>query len=293
MNEAKDGFAKRIGSRVDTATGPMAALRRRAWSLRLVPIVFTLPLLWSLLSGQLTKLVGLIAGAALLVLGAMLVERGLAATAEYQQRRLAKAPLPYRLTGAAAVGVGFAVIGLLATGSGLVTSLLVGAAGAASCVLTYGLDPKTAKMLDASTAKRTGMQTEQVLKALEEAETKLADIRHSANGLANRELKGRIERIIDRANAVLDEIERDPKDLSRARRFLNTYLDGTRNVIKGYVARQDDFSETELAQNFKNVLATIEKVFDEQVEHLKKDEALDLDVAIDVLHTQLTKEGVG
>ena len=41
------------------------------------------------------------------------------------------------------------------------------------------------------------------------------------------------------------------------------------------------------------MLGTIEQVFDQQVEHLKKDEALDLEVAIEVLNTQLTKEGVG
>jgi hypothetical protein len=92
---------------------------------------------------------------------------------------------------------------------------------------------------------------------------------------------------------VLDEIERDPKDLARARRFLNTYLDGTRDVVRDFARRQDDFADTPVAQNFKNVLGTIERVFDEQVEHLRKDEALDLDVAIEVLNTQLTKEGVG
>jgi len=132
-----------------------------------------------------------------------------------------------------------------------------------------------------------------VIEAIREAEDKLAEIERSAAALQNREFGRHLGRIVDRARAVLDEIERDPKDLGRARRFLNTYLDGTRNVVRDFARRQDDFADTPVAQNFKNVLGTIEQVFDQQVDHLRKDEALDLDVAIEVLNTQLTKEGVG
>ncbi|MFP4361095.1 MAG: hypothetical protein ACLFTG_10520 [Alphaproteobacteria bacterium] len=62
---------------------------------------------------------------------------------------------------------------------------------------------------------------------------------------------------------------------------------------RAYARRQEDVADTPLARNFTNVLATIEPVFAEQVAHLRKDEAFDLAVAIEVLQTQLNNERVG
>jgi hypothetical protein len=291
-------FARRVGSRVTTtAANPRAtASPVRIWGLRLLPTVFVFPILASLVTGIWVgpaKPLGLIAGVALLVLAGELVRRGLDATADYDSRRFAAPPPPFRLVGALAIGLGFFFISLLSTNYGFGMSLLFAALGTGSAVATYGLDPSRAKQLDRVTSERTGVKTEQVVAAIREAERKLEDIRLHAASLANRELKGRIDRILDRAHGVLDELERDPKDLPRARRFLNVYLDGTRNVIRDYAKRQQDFAETSLAQNFTSVLGTIETVFEQQLEHLKKDEVLDLEVAIEVLETQLTKEGVG
>jgi hypothetical protein len=47
-----------------------------------------------------------------------------------------------------------------------------------------------------------------------------------------------------------------------------------------------------LAENFRHVLETVEKVFAEQAEILRRNESLDLEVQIDVLKTQLEREGV-
>ncbi|TVQ35321.1 MAG: hypothetical protein EA356_08090 [Geminicoccaceae bacterium] len=284
-------FARRIGSR--TGRLPPSPKRPTLWALRLLPTVFVFPTIITLISGRPLKLIGLIAGMALLVVAGMLVRRGFDATAEYDAQRLAPAPLPFRLTGALAVGAAFFTISQMATGYGLFMGLLLAVMGTAACIVTYGLDPTAAKTVDRDRAARAGVRTEQLVAAIREAEAKLDDIRHHADLLANKDLKRRIDRILERAHAVLDELEHDPKDLPRARRFLNTYLDGTQNVIRAYTKRQQDFADTALAQNFTNVLGTIETVFAEQLEHLKKDEALNLEVAIEVLETQLTREGVG
>ncbi len=291
MSEPTSPFARRVGGRSGTPTaGPR---RPGIWGLRLLPAVFVFPMLIALLFGQPVKLLGLIGGTGLLVLAGILVRRGLDATLAYEAQRFAPAPPPFRLAGAIALGLGFFVISELATGYGFAMGLLFALLGAAACTVTYGLDPTVAKRPDKGTAERAGVRAEQVMAAIREAEAKLDDIRRHAATLQNKDLKRRIDRILERAHAVLDELERDPKDLSRARRFLNTYLDGTRNVVGAFAKRQQDFAETALAQNFANVLGTIETVFEQQLEHLRKDEALDLEVAIEVLETQLTREGVG
>ena len=91
---------------------------------------------------------------------------------------------------------------------------------------------------------------------------------------------------------MLAQIEKDPSDLRRARRFLVTYLDGTRDVVRKYQEQQQDLADTELAESFRHVLDTVERVFAEQEDVLKRNETMDLEVQIEVLRTQLEREGV-
>jgi hypothetical protein len=250
------------------------------------------PLVWGLLSGAVGDVIGLAAGLVVIYLGTYLVESGLAHEAEYQGRDLAKAPRPRKLLGAIVVALGVFVCGLWATSAGMPLSLLLGAVAGVGCILVYGMDPSKDKGLSPEVARKAGVRTEQVIEAVTEAEGKLREIEQSARGLHNRELTGRLGRIVTQARAVLAQIEKDPSDLRRARRFLVTYLDGTRDVVRKYTEQQRDLADTELAENFRHVLETVERVFGEQIEILKRNETMDLEVQIEVLRTQLEREGV-
>jgi hypothetical protein len=270
------------------ASGP-----ERAWVLRIAPLMLVLPLVWGLVAGQLGDVVALVVGLVLIYLGAYLVESGLIKEAEYQARDLIKAPRPPRkLLGALAVALGVFVSSLWASSSGLPLSLLFGAVAGIACVMAYGMDPSKDKGLAPELARKAGVRTEQVIEAVTEAEGKLREIERLAGGLHNRELTDRLGRIVAQARAVLAQIEKDPSDLRRARRFLVTYLDGTRDVVRKYTQQQQDLADTELAANFRHVLETIERVFAEQEEVLKRNETMDLEVQIEVLRTQLEREGV-
>jgi hypothetical protein len=63
-------------------------------------------------------------------------------------------------------------------------------------------------------------------------------------------------------------------------------------VVGRYAARQHDLADTPLTENFRRVLTTVEEVFGEQEEVLRRDEELDLEVKIEVLETQMRREGV-
>ena len=91
---------------------------------------------------------------------------------------------------------------------------------------------------------------------------------------------------------MLSLVERKPDDLVRAQRFFATYLDGTREVVSRYAARQRDLADTPLAEHFRRVLSTVEEVFAEQEDVLLRDEQQDLEVKIEVLETQMRREGV-
>jgi 5-bromo-4-chloroindolyl phosphate hydrolysis protein len=286
--------ARRVSSRDRGAGMPVrsSAATRRAWLLRIAPLMLAAPLVWGLVSGDVGDVIALAAGLVVIYLGTYLVESGLAHEAEYQARDLAKAPRPRKLLGAIVVGLGVFLCSLWATSAGMPLSLLFGAVASVGCMLVYGMDPSRDKGLSPEVARKAGVRTEQVIEAVTEAEGKLREIEQSARGLHNRELTGRLDRIVAQARAVLAQIEKDPSDLRRARRFLVTYLDGTRDVVRKYTEQQQDLADTELAANFRHVLETVEQVFAEQVEVLKRNETMDLEVQIEVLRTQLEREGV-
>ena len=291
--EPSSGVARRVRSTPDAGAVAAAAAMRQAWTLRLAPLLLIAPLVTSLIAGNVGEVVGLALAILLCYAGMLLVERGLRAEADYVGRALAAAPRPPRkLLGAIVVGIGVFVGSLSATGAGLPLSLLFGTLAAVGCVLAYGMDPSKDKGLAPELARKAGVKTEQVIEAITEAEGKLREIEQLAGGLQNRELTARLLRIVAQGRTVLAQIEKDPSDLRRARRFLVTYLDGTRDVVRKYQEQQKDLADTVLAENFRHVLDTIERVFAEQEEVLKRNETMDLEVQIEVLRTQLEREGV-
>ena len=276
-----------------SAGGADAGAPDRAWTLRIAPWLLALPLIWHLLAGHVPQVVALALSLALLVGAAFVVEAGLAQAADYHARAIAKAPrLPRKLLGAAMVAAAVLVGARFGAATGPALALLLAAAGALGCGLTYGLDPRRDKGLAPELAARAGVRTEQVIEAITEAEAKIQDITAAAASLHSRDLTQRLERITVQARRVLQQIERDPGDLRRARRFLVTYLDGTRDVVRKYAAQQQDLVDTPLPENFRRVLETVERIFGEQEAILKQNDSLDLEVQIEVLQTQLEREGV-
>ncbi len=293
MSDDLSSFSRRIGSRVEATTGvPLAPIVTEPWSLHVATFLCVGPAVAGLMLGNSTKLIGALVAIAALQVAARLVRRGRAAERDYAERAITKAPPPFKLAGHILVGVAGMALASFAGSLPLVVGIVAGGLMGFAAMLAYGLDPRQDKGLDAALAERAGLRTEAVLEALEEARGKVRAIETEARGLHSRELKERLARIARSANGVLKQIEQDPRDLRRARRFLVTYLDGTRDVVAGYRKQQKDLADTPLSENFRHVLETVEQVFAEQAEILKRNESLDLEVQIDVLKTQLEREGV-
>ena len=290
------GRARRPGAPRTTASA-----RRRAYGLRLAAAPFAFPLLQALVRGAAGDVVALVGAGALLLWAGRAVDRGLlAGEGEPEPVRIAGLAVPPRLAGALATGLAALLISVGAAHDGHLMALVFGALGFAGCALAYGLEPMPDRGRLVEAARRATSRPEPAPRAastvdpiLAEARRKIADIEAAAASLHSRELTSRLAQIVARARRVLDLVERKPGDLSRARRFLATYLDGTRDVVGRYAARQHDLADTPLAENFRRVLTTVEEVFAEQEEVLRRDEELDLEVKIEVLETAgLRREGV-
>lgn len=255
--------------------------------------ILPLPLLMATISalarGELLLFIGNALGYTLLVCGALLLRHGLLAETEYQRRRMAKWPLPLKTVGSVCIALGIGIAAWIGARHPLLMGIAFGLLALLGCYLTYGFDPRTAKRI----LDNEGIDvTDQVLQALHQAEQSIAAIEQASRDIRNLELKTRLRRIAQLANEILKLLEEQPRDLRRARKFLHVYLDGAQKVTEGYAKTHARVGSTDLDDNFRRVLITIEEVFQEQQQKLLEADVSDLDIQIEVLTTQLKREGV-
>ena len=105
-------------------------------------------------------------------------------------------------------------------------------------------------------------------------------------------LRRQVLGVHEAAQAVVDELHDKPNDLAKARRFLVTYLDSAAKLVLDFANQSSRSAKGELEKKFSDTLITIEKTFVAQLHKLRADEALDLDIQMDILETQMKAEGV-
>lgn len=234
----------------------------------------------------------LISGAAFAgyMISAMVAREGFKREGKYHRRRFAKAPgTPFKTVAAMFLAITTGLTAMFATNYSLLHSVLLGVAALLGFYFSYGLDPRKDKTGGISLS----VSADEVFEALEAAEIKITGIEQARHNIHNLELDQRLRSIVKKARNILDVIEENPNDLDRARKFLKVYLDGTQKVTESYAKTHSQDATTEvLESNFRRVLDSIEKTFDEQHEKLKENDRFDLDVKIEVLETQLKQEGV-
>jgi 5-bromo-4-chloroindolyl phosphate hydrolysis protein len=227
-------------------------------------------------------------GFALYMLAAWCVRKGLQAEHIYNKSRIARPPQPLKMTAAIIAALTTGMVAWLGAGRPLPVALLFAAGAFLGMYLSYGFDPRKEKNIVAA----HGYSRDEILQTLEDSSRIIRGIEQANDRIRNAELNQRIERICEIADSILAEIEADPRDIRRARKFLNVYLDGARQVTEGYAKTHPQTQSGELEQNFRNVLETIESVFQEQHQKLLEEDVFDLDVKIEVLTTQLKREGI-
>ena len=215
--------------------------------------------------------------------------RALVAEARYFLGERTDPPkLPLKLFGAVLTGAG-AGLSATAGGHGIVGAAVFAALAALGYVFFFGRDVKPQRVEVASVA---GVDAAEVAAALKQAYGRLRGIEAAAREIAVAEFGERLSRIIDIGRRILKEIERDPRDASRARRFLNIYLDSAEKVTTEYARTHRQLRGRPLEQNFRQLLVDMESTFDAQYTKLIDNDLTSLDVEIEVLNARLKREGV-
>jgi hypothetical protein len=211
----------------------------------LVPLPVAAAAVVALARGQLWPLLGDTLGYGLFLGGALLVRRGLLFPGGAAGVRR-----PFKLLGSVLIGLATGVTAWLGVGHHPVIAAAFALVALLGCYLTYGFDwhPRGSNGPALSKPTRAALaQAQQTITAIEQAGR---DIRQP-------ELGARLRRIIGLARAILNRLEDDPRDLRRARKFLNVYLDGVQRVVAGYAKTHQHISVPEIDAHFLRALITV------------------------------------
>jgi len=251
----------------------------------IMPMPVLITAIINLLKGNITASItsGLLFAA--FMVAAIVARHGFKLESKFKQKKFSKAPgKPFKSFAAIILAATTALTAFLLTNYNVFESALFGAVTLIAFYVAYGVDPREDRTGNIS----LGTNADEVFAALEEAELKITSIESSRKDIKNIEFNRHLKLIIEKARGILTLIEEDPKDLSRARRFLKVYLDGTARVTESYANTQNKSASTAaLDQNFAEVLESIENTFDEQHKKLLENDQFDLDVKIEVLKAQL------
>jgi hypothetical protein len=253
------------------------------------PLVFGA--LGAMAGGAAVEMVMQIAAYASLMGGAWLLREGQRAAAEYEARPVARPPaFPRKIGAALLTGAGVALASWLGAEAGAaaaaVQALLFGAIATGAHLLAFGLDPLRAK---GGSLERG--EFERVSEALEKAEARLRSIEALAHRMRDREIDGRIRRLNATVRDMIRLVEKDPRDLGRARRYLGVYLTGAEEATRKYAENRERLDDPGLHREYLALLADLEGSFARGREMLLVDDRTDLEVEIEVLRERLGQEG--
>jgi hypothetical protein len=261
----------------------------KATALFLLPVPLLLAAIASLITGDVGRL-GLASASLACLWGAgALSWRALAAEARYFLGERPDPPIvPLKLVSAVLTAVG-AGLAALAGGHLLPGALVFAALGGLGYLAFFGRDLRPRRVVLPAVP---GVDRDVLTAQLKQAYGRLRGIEAAARSIAVPEFGERLERITRIGHGILGEIERDPRDALRARRFLNIYLDSAERVTLEYARTHRQVRNRPLEDNFRQLLVDMEQTFAAQHRKLLESDVLSLDVEIEVLNARLKREGV-
>ncbi len=267
---------------------PAARVSLAARLMFIAPLPLLLAGLGEVMAGDATGALVELAAFGILMLGAWLLNEGLKAQAAYDNRTVARPPaIPRKALAAGVTGTGV-FLASWASGTGLLGGGIFGAMACLTHLIGFGLDPMSRKGLEG----QSEFDTERVAIAIEKAEALVSDILAAAGRFGDRKLEGRVEQVAATARDMFRTIEDDPRDLSRARKFLSVYLLGARDATVKFADHFSRAPDAEARQKYEELLTDLETSFTEHREKLLLDNRTDLDVEIEVLRERLNAEGL-
>lgn len=247
-----------------------------------VILVFT-----SINEGPVTLMMALI-GAAMLTFAAWFTREGLKAEAAYDARKVARKPaIPRKMLASCAMGVGVALAAYTGN-SGLIGSALYGVIALGLHITAFGIDPLKDKRMEGIDT----FQQDRVARVVEQADASLAAMKDHISRLEDRDLTSRVAAFEATAMKMARTVEEDPRDLTRARKYLGVYLEGARDATVKFVDLYSRKSDPEARTTYIALLDDLEENFTARTAKMLEDDRTDMDIEIKVLRDRLQREGL-
>jgi len=246
-----------------------------------IVLIFT-----SISSGPATLLLALI-GAALLTFSAWFTREGLKAEAQYNARRVARKPsIPRKMIASIATGLGVTVAAYTGD-SGLIESVLYGVVALILHGAAFGIDPLKDKRMDGIDT----FQQDRVARVVDQADASLSAMKDHIERLEDRDLTARVAAFSATARKMARTVEEDPRDLTRARKYLGVYLEGARDATVKFVDLYSRKSDSAVRADYVSLLDDLQENFAARTDKMMVDDRTDMDIEIKVLRDRLQRDG--
>ncbi len=132
---------------------------------------------------------------------------------------------------------------------------------------------------------------------LKEGQMKLREMRSYTSKIRDYRVRKKANGVYQAASDIFENFKDDPRDIKKARQFLNYYFDSAITILKKYIELKDKkIDSPELEETLSKVESTLDTVkaaFELQLAKLQENDVMDLDIEIEVLKKTLQAEGLG
>lgn len=221
-----------------------------------------------------------------LVLAAWLTREGLAAQDAYDERKVARRPaLPRKMFGSVLTAIAF-YLATVADAPNLFSPLIFAVLGGALHSFAFGFDPMTNKGMEGIDE----FQQDRVARVVDEGEKHLAAMRDAILRTEDRTLVARVETFQAIARDMFRTVEEDPRDLTKARKYLGVYLSGATDATAKFADIYARNQDTQARADYEALLDDLETNFADRTKSMLVDDKTDLDIEIEVLRDRLDRE---
>lgn len=130
-----------------------------------------------------------------------------------------------------------------------------------------------------------------------ERDRAVGEMRRLNDNIEDPEISAQIDRLEGATRKIIAHVAENPEKLPQIRRFMNYYLPTTLKLLNSYDRMAGVGASGENIDGTKtkveDIMETIVKAFDKQLDALFGDEALDISTDIDVMEQMLAREGIG
>jgi len=148
--------------------------------------------------------------------------------------------------------------------------------------------------IEIRTAASSGDRDVDVL--INEGRARLDSLNAANTAIPDAKISARLARMTAAGEEIFSLLERDPKQLSAVRRFMNYYLPTADKLMQSYRLMMQSETRGEnmekAMRSIENSLGMIADAFEKHLDNLHRDRTLDIETDIDVLETMMAGDGL-